>query len=233
MRIVLIIFLVLLLIVGILCMVSVSLSLKWWNGSLKWNVRVCGIRLLPRKKRKINRNKKKEKAPVNPEPGDKEAKTSAAKEASSGNEPPEEEHGDFFMDRLWKLLQKIAGYGDIAGSVLFSMPKPLRTMGKSFTLSHIRTDIVIADEDASECALRYAGLQSLVQIVLSKAGQVINVGRRNVKIGYDFTADESIWNVDFRLKFRLGPAIAAGIYFLIHFFRDVRKAKKAVISKKI
>lgn len=227
MRIFLIILLVLLLILAILCMVTVSLSLELWDGKLKWCVKVCGIRILPRK-RKSGEKKKEKKAD---EQDTEEKQTEEKKPEEERTE--EEQRRDFFMDKLLKILQKLAKYADYIGSALFSMPKLLRTFCKSITWSHIETDIVVANEDAYQCAKQYGYIQMFLQNMLTQAGRLITVKRKQVKVVCDFTADQSRWNFGFRLKIRLGPIIAAAIYFLIHFLKDMCKANKSIVDKKI
>ncbi len=226
------IFLLLVLIVAILCLVSVTVSLEWWNGNLKWNVRLWGIKLLPRKK------KKTQEAPAEETEADPEAEQKPKKEKKPKKEPkqkadPADKPKEFFMDKLGKLIMKITKYSDLAANAFYAIPKPLRKIGKAFTLSHVRTDIVIADEDAGKCARQYGMIQLFMQQFLYKTGKVINVRRKRVQIVCDFTADESRWNVGFRLKFRLGPVLAAAVIFLWHFLWDMHRAKKAVISKKL
>ncbi len=232
MRVFLIILLVLLLIIALLCMLSVSLSLEWWDSKLKWNVRVCGIKILPRKKKKRKLEKKDTIKKTKKASAESEKSAETAEKAPKKQEETDRPK-EFFMDKLWRILQKIAKYGDLAGSAFFAIPKPLRKIGKAFTLSHVRTDIVIADEDAGKCAHLYGQVQLLTQQFLANAGKAIHVRRKKVSIVCDFTADESKWNVGFRLRFRLGPALAAAVMFLFYFLRDVRRAKKAVISEKI
>ncbi len=222
----LVILLVIAALIALLCLVSVTLSLEWWDGRLRWNVRLWGIKLLPRRKKsKPARNKARTKTK------DKNKKTEKSPEAVS--EEAEAMPEDFLMDKLGRLMMKIAKYSDLAGSAFFSIPGPLRRIGRAFTLSHLRTDIVIANEDAAQCARTYGLLQVLTQEFLRNTGKIIRVRRKRVQMVCDFTADECRWNVGFRLNFRLGPVLLAGVIFFWNFLRDVRRAKKTVVSKKL
>ena len=124
MRVFLIIVGVLVLLTVLLCISHVVVSVRYWDGKFDWSVRYLGIKLLPRKKSDKPPKPKKEK-----------------KKKKQDEEAPAEKRREFLMDKLWNLMQSIAGKADLAGSALFALPGPLGLLpGFAFLALHAFLD---------------------------------------------------------------------------------------------
>ena len=212
--------LIILLLIIIICLSSVSARISFWEGKFEWSVRWFGLKLLPRKK----------------SAGKSEQSGKDKKPASSGtenNEDTEKKPEKFFMDTVWEKMQKFAKRLDMAGSAVSALPPALRCFGNALTWDAIETDILIADEDASDCARKYGLMQIVLQNLFSQSGNLMHVKRKNIRIRCDFIEDESRYHFRCRVKVHIGKTIVAGIVFLWNYFKDSAQAKKEIVSQKL
>ena len=216
--------LVIVLLIIIICLSSISARISFWDGKLEWSVRWFGLKLLPRKKKTDK-----------PETSAEEKKQEA-----SGKEEPEKEEPEtekkpekLFMDVIWEKMQKFAKRLDTAGSAVSALPPALRCFRKALTWDAIETDILIADEDASDCARKYGLMQILFQNLFGLSGCLIHVRRKHISIRCDFIEDTPKYNFRCRVKLHIGKTIIAGIVFLWYYFKDKAQAKKTIVSQKL
>ncbi len=208
MKVFLIILLIFLALIVFVCLTSVVVQVSWWDGKLDWCVKYLGIKLLPREKSgKEKPKKEKEK-----------------------NEKEKELRKKFLMDKLWELFQNIAGKADLAGSGIAALDGPLQKLFRSITWCDIRTDIVIGGEDAADTAKQYGIVQAGVNTLIDASRHLIHVKRKDVRIGCDFTADNSQWNAACKIKVQIGTLLGAGIWLLWKFLMDGRKVSKNLVS---
>ena len=217
MRVFLIIVGVLVLLNVLLCISHVVVSVRYWDGTFDWSVRYLGIKILPRKKSDKPPKPKKEKK----------------KKKKKGEEEPAEKRRDFLMDKLWKLMQNIAGKADLAGSGLFSLPGPLNKLLRGITWYNIETDIVLGGEDAAETAQLYGRIQMILQPLLGAASQYMKVKPKRISIVCDYTEDTSRYNAGCKFKLAVGTVLAVGIWLAWDFLTDNSKAKKTLVSDKL
>ncbi len=217
-----IILLILLLIIIIICLSSVSARISFWDGKFDWSVRYFGLKILPRKKKEAAESKAEKT-----EKSDKNKKTESPEQNSGEKTKP------FLMDNLWKKLQKFVSRMDMAGSGLAALPATLKALGNAVTWYAVEADILVASEDAAECARNYGLLQAAVQNLLSQSGKYIHVKRKKIKIQYDFIQEESIYQFRCRVKIHIGKTIIAALVFLWQYFKDSQKARTAVVRPKL
>lgn len=215
-----IILLVLLLLIVLICLSSVAVHVSFWDEKFDWSVRWLGIKILPRKK------KIKLETPQKPE---KKKDKKSDKKDSGSEKNIQKFPADVILQKLQKLVQKT----DMAGSALNALPSAVRWLGKASTWYAIETDIVIANEDASECAKQYGLMQMILQNFLSQTGNFIHVKRKSIRLSYDFTADKNQYQFRCRVKLHIGKTAVAGIVFLKDYLKDSRQAKKAVVQEKL
>lgn len=194
----------------LICLSSVVVQLGCRDGAFTWSVRYCGIRLLPRKSG--GKPKQKQKKP------DGDSKDKGVQRRK------------FLMDRLWLMMQNIAGKCDLAGSGIAALPGPLQWFLRAVTWSDIVTDFVIGGEDAAKAAQQYGMVQAGLQTILDASRHLIHVRRKDVRVGVDFTADRSKWDFSCKIKVRIGTLMAAGIWLLWRFLKDSRQAKQTLVS---
>lgn len=217
MKVFLIILTILLILTVLLCLSSVVASICYQNGDFVWDVRYLGIRILPRKKK------------TNPKP------TKDDKEA-----PPKDDgkplRKKFLMDKLLEFMQNNVGKLDLAGSGIAALPGPLQMLMRSVIWSDIHTDIVIGGDDAAKAAQQYGMVEAGLRTLIGSSHHLIRVSKkdrefRNIRIGCDFTADQSQWDVSCKIKVQIGPLLGGGIWLVWRFLMDSRKAKKQIVSE--
>lgn len=233
MRIFLIILLIVLVLFIIILCSSIVAAVEFWDGKFTFAVRYFGIKIFPFKK-------KKEQPPPDPEKeaakAEKKAKKQAAKDAKKQAEQEEIAAANkkrLLAEKIQRTIQKTADTSDLISNILSAVPRPLQKLLQAVTLDKVETDLRIGGEDAADAAILYGRMQLAVQNLLAGLGRWIHVKRKNVAISCDFTRDNTLWNVRFRLKVRIGTVLLAGIWFGWHYWQGSRKAKKAVISERI
>lgn len=214
-KILLFLLMIVLLVFIIICLSSVVTKISFWDGKLNWTVQYLGFQILPFQKKpafleKSRKHKKKSDAASN-----------------------EKKHQDFWMDKFWKVLQNFVNTMDMTGSAVFALPKTLQKLAKAIKWCHIKTDILIGDEDAYDCARQYGMVQAGVQNLLAQIGTLTQVRRKQIIISCDFTQDESRYNISFECRVHVGKSIIAVIFFLWEYLRDSRKAGAEISSKKL
>ncbi len=245
MRIFLVILLILLLLIELLMLLTGVLRVKFQNGQFQWQLRVLGIRILPRSpKRKKKQNEEvlppedmngdgEETAGTEEKPTEQDKEIQAEGTEEKKTPMQEDERKRLLADRIWHMVQKIAEKADMGGNIFNSLPRPLKTLCKGISLCKVKIDFLIACEDAADCALTYGSVQAAVQCFLSDMGKHFRVKRKKICIQWDYTADKSRWDFGLDLRVRLGPLIAAALYFWIDYQLDIRRTRKAVSGRKI
>ena len=210
--------LIILLLIIIICLSNVSAHVSFWDGNFEWSVRYFGLKLLPRKK-----------SAGKPKDSGKDKKEETSDNEKESEKKPEK----FLTDVIWEKMQKFAKRLDMAGSAVSALPPALRCFGNALTWDAIETDILIADEDAADCAQKYGLMQILLQNLLSQSGIFIHVKRKNIRIRCDFIEDTCRYNFRCKVKINIGKTILAGIVFVWNYFKDSTQAKKTIVSQKL
>ncbi|MBE6876317.1 MAG: hypothetical protein E7496_06265 [Ruminococcus sp.] len=220
MKILFTVLLIILILIIIICLSSVSAHISFWEGKFEWSIRYFGLKLLPRKK--ISKK---------PKSSEKDNKEDAY--GKDEKQETEEKPEKLLMDAVWEKMQKFAKRMDMAGNALSALPPALRCFGNALTWYAIETDILIADEDAADCARKYGLMQIIFQNLFSQTGNLMHVKRKNIRIQYDFIEDTCRYNFRCRVKVHIGKTIIAGIVFLWNYFKDSTQAKKELVSQKL
>jgi len=121
-----------------------------------------------------------------------------------------------------------------------SAKRPLRQIFKGFKFSEVYIDFLVADEDAYDCAVKYGKYSGIIYNGIRLFSGLFTVRLKTVDIRPGFGLNKGRWDAAGRLKFRLGTAVIAGVWFLITFIFRVfipgklraRKAKKAAAAQK-
>ena len=178
---------------------------------------------------KFSLERKNQKSPLIIKKSDKKSKKSEKNQKSDSDKKSKK----FLADGFLYKLQDIAHKADMADSAFNALPSALRWIGKALTWYAIETDIVIADEDAAQCAEQYGLMQLIIQNLLSQTGNLIHVKRKKIQLRCDFTEDKSLYQFRCRVKLHIGKTILAGISFLWNYFKDSSQAKKSIIREKL
>lgn len=134
------------------------------------------------------------------------------------------------------LGDKIDKLVDIWGSA----KNPLCLIFKAFKFSDLYIDFVIANEDACKCALNYGRLSAVTYRGLALMSRIFTVRLKTVDIQPGFGMKKGRFDVAFRMRFRVGTFVIAGLWFLITYIFRVfvpgklrsRKEKKSAAAQK-
>lgn len=124
-----------------------------------------------------------------------------------------------------------------------SAKRPLRTIFKGFKFSDIYIDFLLADEDAYKCAIKYGRFSGIIFNGIRLFSDLFTVRLKTVDVRPGFGTNQGKWDAAGRVRFRLGTAVIAGVWFLITFIfrvfiprklkaRKARKLKKAAAAQK-
>ncbi|MBQ8180391.1 MAG: hypothetical protein IJ010_00215, partial [Ruminococcus sp.] len=134
------------------------------------------------------------------------------------------------LDELVDMLLDIWG----------SAKNPLCLIFKAFKFTDLYIDFVIANEDAYKCALNYGRLSAITYRGIAQMSRIFTVKLKTVDIQPAFGVKKGRYDAAFKLRFRAGTFVIAGLWFLITFiFRvfipgKIRKikAKKSAAAQK-
>lgn len=204
---------IILLILIIICMSSVVTKISFWNGKLQWCVKYLGIQILPLKKKPkfLNKSGKMKKK----------------------SKPEQKKSKDFFIDKFLKLLQKIVNTADIASNAVSALPNLLHKFARAIKWCNIKTNIIIGDEDAYDCAKKYSLVQIGLQNLLALLDVFTQVKRKQILISCDFTKDDSCYNISFECRVHVGKSLIAIICFLLEYLKNSKKAEAEILNKKL
>ncbi len=121
-----------------------------------------------------------------------------------------------------------------------SAKNPLCLIFKAFKFSDLYIDFVIADEDACKCALNYGRISAVSYRGLALMSRIFTVRLKTVDIQPGFGMKKGKFDAAFRLRFRVGTFVIAGLWFLITYIFRVfipeklrsRKDKRSAAAQK-
>ena len=91
---------------------------------------------------------------------------------------------------------------------------------KGFKFRNFYIDFIIANEDAYKCALSYGRYSTLIYCGLAQFSRLFTIRFKTVDIQPGFGLDKGRWDTSFSVRFRLGTAVIAGIWFIaVYLFR--------------
>ncbi len=139
-------------------------------------------------------------------------------------------------DGKTSLSDKLDKLVDIWGSA----KNPLCLIFKAFKFSDLYIDFVIANEDAYKCALNYGRLSAVTYRGIALMSRIFTVRLKTVDIQPGFGLKKGRFDAAFRLRFRAGTFVIAGLWFLITYIFRVfipgklrsRKDRKSAAAQK-
>ena len=112
------------------------------------------------------------------------------------------------------------------GGIWLAAKNPAAMIFKGFKFRNFYIDFIIADEDAYKCAVKYGRYSTLTYNGLSLFSRLFSIRFRTVDIQPGFGLSKGRWDTSFSVRFRLGTAVIAGIWFLITYIFRVLLPKK-------
>lgn len=151
-----------------------------------------------KKKKKEKKNKKKDKTAEDELPDDWD----------DGEDDDGEE-----KKSIGQKLEKL-------GNIWLAAKNPANMIFKGFKFRNFYIDFIIANEDAYKCALSYGRYSTLIYCGLAQFSRLFTIRFKTVDIQPGFGLDKGRWDTSFSVRFRLGTAVIAGIWFIaVYLFR--------------
>ena len=106
------------------------------------------------------------------------------------------------------------------GNIWLAAKNPANMIFKGFKFRNFYIDFIIANEDAYKCALSYGRYSTLIYCGLAQFSRLFTIRFKTVDIQPGFGFDKGRWDTSFSVRFRLGTAVIAGIWFIaVYLFR--------------
>lgn len=158
-----------------------------------------------------------------------EKKSKKKKSKKNKSEDDDEDKGKTLVDKIELLL-----------GLLQSAGGPIKKIFKGFRFSDVYIDFIIADEDAYDCAIKYGRFSGIVYNGLATLSRIFTVRLETIDIQPGFGLKKGRWDAAFKLSFRAGTVVIAGLWFLITYIFRVfipdkfrkRKAKRSAAVQK-
>lgn len=223
----LVVLIILLALIGLIFFVPYGVDAAYEGGEFSLRVKAgpLRIRLLPKKplteKQQERARKKKEK---------KEAKKKAAEEKKAREE--QEPHG---KSETIKVKEKKPLDLQLILALLKMGAHAIRRFFRSFSIDFFKLHAVAAGPDPYNTALEYGAACSAVEALSAQKGGVIRVGRKDIELGADFTADKPTVDVRIVLTLQLFKLVhmlfAFAAEFIVWKIKNSREAPAAAIER--
>lgn len=186
--------------VSLILSLHIVLNVSYIGEELDYNVKLLGIKLYSRPKKKKKAKKKK--------PQNVQQKKPATEKKTEKKEP--------------KLSDKIRKFKKEAEPVI----QLVRNSGESikYFLGHVSVtdiyvNIVVAEEDAYECAMTYAKVNILLYNILGFLQSRIKVRKKSVSTDILFNSDKSVYDISFKAKVTIGTIVVTFVKLIINFLK--------------
>ena len=103
---------------------------------------------------------------------------------------------------------------------------PIKKIFKGIHLSDVYIDLISANEDAYDCALKYGRICAVTYNGLAVLGRIFDLRIKTVDINPGFSLNKSRWDVSVSVSFRLGTLVISGIWFLMTYIFRILLPKK-------
>ena len=158
----------------------------------------------------VKENKKKDKK--------KKKKEAAEDELPDDWDDGEDDDGEE-KKSIGQKLEKL-------GNIWLAAKNPASMIFKGFKFRNFYIDFIIANEDAYKCALSYGRYSTLIYCGLAQFSRLFTIRFKTVDIQPGFGLDKGRWDTSFSVRFRLGTAVIAGIWFIaVYLFRVIIPGK--------
>lgn len=158
-----------------------------------------------------------------------EKKSKKKKSKKTDSEDDDEDKGKTLIDKIEFVL-----------GLLQSAGGPIKKIFKGFHFRDVYIDFIIADEDAYDCAIKYGRFSGIIYNGLATLSRIFTVRLKTIDIQPGFGLKKGRWDAAFKLSFRAGTVVIAGLWFLITYIFRVfipdkfrkRKAKSSAAVQK-
>lgn len=192
----LLIILIIIITVSLILSLHIVLNVSYIGEKLDYNVRLLGIKLYPYpvKKKKVKKKK---------------SKNIKQKKITTEKKKPK------LSDKLRKLKKEAEPVIELVKSSGESIQYFLNRV----SVTDIYVNIVVADEDAYQCAMTYAKVNILLYNILGFLQSRIKVRKKSITTDILFNSNQSVYDISFKAKVTIGTVVVTFIKLIINFLK--------------
>lgn len=192
----LLIILIIIITVSLILSLHIVLNVSYIGEKLDYNVRLLGIKLYPypAKKKKVKKKKSK---------NIKQKKTTTEKK----------------KPKLSDKLRKLKKEAEPVIELVKSSGESIQYFLNRVSVTDIYVNIVVADEDAYQCATTYAKVNILLYNILGFLQSRIKVRKKSITTDILFNSSQSVYDISFKAKVTIGTVVVTFIKLIINFLK--------------
>lgn len=192
----LLIILIIIITVSLILSLHIVLNVSYIGEKLDYNVRLLGIKLYPypTKKKKVKKKKSK---------NIKQKKTTTEKK----------------KPKLSDKLRKLKKEAEPVIELVKSSGESIQYFLNRVSVTDIYVNIVVADEDAYQCAMTYAKVNILLYNILGFLQSRIKVRKKSITTDILFNSSQSVYDISFKAKVTIGTVVVTFIKLIINFLK--------------
>lgn len=191
----------------------------------------------PKKDEAPEKKAAKENKPSSASGGDKELErhkvqpnSSAGEEQSENSNPKQGSNGvkQTFQERLGGKHGR-RSFGEVVElilDILSSVFDPSMDLLRATRITALDLRMSIGDEEAGDTALAYAGYSSAIYCVLAVLQANIKVKVKHIELNANFISGETVQDISFKVKIRLGAVLWAALRMIGRFLRYTIKKQQ-------
>ena len=163
-------------------------------------MKLLGIKLYPRPQKKKKAKKKK--------PQNVQQKKPVTEKKTEKKEPGLSDKIRKFKKEAEPVIQLVRNSGESIKYFLGHV-----------SVTDIYVNIVVAEEDAYECAMTYAKVNILLYNILGFLQSRIKVRKKSVSTNILFNSDKSVYDISFKAKVTIGTIVVTFVKLIINFLK--------------
>ena len=186
--------------VSLILSLHIVLNVSYIGEELDYNVILLGIKLYPRPQKKKKAKKKK--------PQNVQQKKPVTEKKTEKKEPGLSDKIRKFKKEAEPVIQLVRNSGESIKYFLGHV-----------SVTDIYVNIVVAEEDAYECAMTYAKVNILLYNILGFLQSRIKVRKKSVSTDILFNSDKSVYDISFKAKVTIGTIVVTFVKLIINFLK--------------
>ena len=186
--------------VSLILSLHIVLNVSYIGEELDYNLKWLGIKLYPRPQKKKKAKKKK--------PQNVQQKKPVTEKKTEKKEPGLSDKIRKFKKEAEPVIQLVRNSGESIKYFLGHV-----------SVTDIYVNIVVAEEDAYECAMTYAKVNILLYNILGFLQSRIKVRKKSVSTDILFNSDKSVYDISFKAKVTIGTIVVTFVKLIINFLK--------------
>lgn len=199
--------------VSLILSLHIVLNVSYIGEELDYNVKLLGIKLYPRPQKKKKAKKKK--------PQNVQQKKPVTEKKTEKKEPGLSDKIRKFKKEAEPVIQLVRNSGE---SIKYFL--------RHVSVTDIYVNIVVAEEDAYECAMTYAKVNILLYNILGFLQSRIKVRKKSVSTDILFNSDKSVYDISFKAKVTIGTIVVTFVKLIINFLKGSNENERKAPNRR-